>query len=121
MVIKCNGKRYSRSVVRGKILIALFFFYVEIHVKILSLFSESFLHLLLWLIFRQPHPDFINVRTAYASKKFWAQLTKNFLTKSSTKRIPRVHIFPYFMIFMEQNICIYIHHLFVFLYRIPAF
>lgn len=55
MVIKCNGKRYSRSVVRGKILIALFFFYVEIHVKILSLFSESFLHLLLWLIFRQPH------------------------------------------------------------------
>ena len=47
--------------------------------------SESFLHLLLWLIFRQPHPNFINVRTAYASE-IWAQLTKNLLTKSSTER-----------------------------------
>ena len=47
--------------------------------------SESFLHLLLWLIFRQSHPNFINVRTAYASK-IWAQLTKNLLTKSSIKR-----------------------------------
>ncbi|RHP60619.1 hypothetical protein DW739_07020 [Clostridium sp. AM28-20LB] len=44
-----------------------------------------FLHLLLWLIFRQPHPNFINVRTAYASE-IWAQLTKNHLTKSSTER-----------------------------------
>ncbi|MSU82819.1 hypothetical protein FYJ25_10825 [Anaerobutyricum soehngenii] len=43
--------------------------------------------MLLWLIFRQPHPNFINVRTAYASK-IWAQLTKNLLTKSSTKRLP---------------------------------
>ena len=47
--------------------------------------SESFLHLLLWLIFRQSHLNFINVRTAYASK-IWTQLTKNLLTKSSTKR-----------------------------------
>ena len=47
--------------------------------------SESFLHLLLWPIFRQLHPNFINVRTAYASE-IWAQLTKNLLTKSSTKR-----------------------------------
>ena len=43
------------------------------------------MHLILWLIFRQSHPNFINVRTAYASK-IWAQLTKNLLTKSSTKR-----------------------------------
>ncbi|RGI84036.1 hypothetical protein DXD91_11390 [Anaerobutyricum hallii] len=43
------------------------------------------MHLLLWLIFRQSYPNFINVRTAYASK-IWAQLTKNLLTKSGTKR-----------------------------------
>ena len=43
------------------------------------------MHLILWLIFRQSHPNFINVRTAYASK-IWAQLTKNLLAKSSTKR-----------------------------------
>ena len=47
--------------------------------------SESFMHLPLRPIFRQSHPNFINVRTAYASK-IWAQLTKNLLTKSSTKR-----------------------------------
>ncbi len=47
--------------------------------------SESLLHLLLWLIFRQMHPNFINVRTAYASK-IRAHLTKNPLIKSSTKR-----------------------------------
>ena len=52
--------------------------------------SESFLHLLLWLIFRQLHSNFINVRTAYASE-IWMQLTKNLLTKSSTKKIPSVH------------------------------
>ena len=51
----------------------------------MDVLSKSFLHLLLWLIFRQSHPNFINVRTAYASK-IWAQLTKNLLTKSSTKR-----------------------------------
>ena len=45
-----------------------------------------FLHLLLRLIFRQLHPNFINVRTAYASE-IWAQLTKNHLTKSSTERL----------------------------------
>ena len=44
-----------------------------------------FLHFLLRLIFRQSHPDFINVRTAYASE-IWAQLTKNLLTKSGTER-----------------------------------
>ena len=47
--------------------------------------SESFLHLPLRPIFRQLHPNFINVRTAYASE-IWAQLTKNLLAKSSTKR-----------------------------------
>ena len=44
----------------------------------------AFLHLLLRPIFRQLHPNFINVRTAYASE-IWAQLTKNHLTKSSTE------------------------------------
>ena len=43
------------------------------------------MHLLLRLIFRQLHPNFINVRTAYASE-IWAQLTKNHLTKLSTER-----------------------------------
>jgi hypothetical protein len=38
------------------------------------------------LIFRQLHPNFINVRTAYASE-IWAHLTKNHLTKSSTERL----------------------------------
>ena len=52
--------------------------------------SESFLHLLLWLIFRQLHPNFINVPTAYASE-IWMQLTKNLLTKSSTKKIQSVY------------------------------
>ena len=50
-----------------------------------NVLSESFLHLLLWPIFRQSHSNFINVRTAYASE-IWAQLTKNLLTKSSTER-----------------------------------
>ena len=53
--------------------------------KINDVLSESFMHLLLRPIFRQSHPNFINVRTAYASK-IWAQLTKNLLAKSSTKR-----------------------------------
>lgn len=52
----------------------------------LNVLSESFLHLLLWLISRQPHPNFINVRIAYASK-IWAQLTKNLLVKSSAERL----------------------------------
>ena len=43
------------------------------------------MHLPLRPIFRQSHPNFITVRTAYASK-IWAQLTKNLLAKSSTKR-----------------------------------
>ena len=47
--------------------------------------SESFLHLLLWLIFRQSYPNFINIRTAYASK-IWTQLTKNLLTKYKHKK-----------------------------------
>ena len=50
-----------------------------------NVLSESFMHLPLRPIFRQSHPNFINVRTAYASK-IWAQLTKNLLAKSSTKR-----------------------------------
>ena len=44
------------------------------------------MRLLSWLIFRQPHPNFINVRTAYASE-IWAQLTKNLLVKSSAERL----------------------------------
>ena len=37
----------------------------RVHYNVLS---ESFLHLLLRPIFRQPRSNFINVRTAYASK-----------------------------------------------------
>ena len=71
------------------------------------------MHLPLRPIFRQSHPNFINVRTAYASK-IWAQLTKNLLAKSSTKRFREYimcsnenssgrltylpeHIFPHFV------------------------
>ena len=43
------------------------------------------MHLFLRPIFCQSHPNFINVRTAYASE-IWAQLTKNHLTKSGTER-----------------------------------
>ena len=39
----------------------------------------------LWLIFRQSHPNFINVRIAYTSE-IWIQLTKNLFTKSGTER-----------------------------------
>ena len=56
----------------------------------LYVLSESFMHLPLRPIFRQSHPNFINVRTAYASK-IWAQLTKNLLAKIKYKKIPRVH------------------------------
>ena len=56
-------------------------FLIDIYICTLGVF----LHVLLWLIFRQPHPNFINVRTAYASE-IWAQLTKNHFTKSSTER-----------------------------------
>ena len=44
----------------------------------------------MWLIFRQPHPNFINVRTAYASE-IWAQLTKNSSHKIKHRKIPKVH------------------------------
>ena len=50
-----------------------------------NVLSESLLHLLLWLIFRQMHPNFINVRTAYASK-LRAHLTKNLLNKIKYKK-----------------------------------
>lgn len=54
----------------------------EGHVYVLS---ESFLHLSLWAIFRQQHPNFRGGRNANASE-IWAQLTKNHLTKSGTER-----------------------------------
>ncbi len=41
--------------------------------------------MLLWPIFCQSHTNFINVHTVYASE-ICAHLTKNLLTKSSTKR-----------------------------------
>jgi len=47
-------------------------------------FVESFPHLILRLIFRQLHPDFINVRTAY-TLKIWTQLTKIFLQNQAQK------------------------------------
>ena len=53
--------------------------------KELNVLSEAFLHLPLWPIFRQSHPNFITVRTAYADE-IWAQLTKNLRTKSGTER-----------------------------------
>ena len=70
--------------------------------------SESFMHLPLRPIFRQSHPNFINVRTAYASK-IWAQLTKNLLAKSSTKRF-REYI-KYAVVF--SIFCFPIHPLFL--------
>ena len=58
---------------------------LEMIERVLNVLSESFLHLLLWPIFCQLHPNFINVHTVYASE-ICAHLTKNLLTKSSTKR-----------------------------------
>ena len=55
------------------------------------------MHLPLRPIFRQSHPNFINVRTAYASK-IWAQLTKNLLAKSSTKRFREYILVSFYMI-----------------------
>ena len=71
---------------------------VQIPPSPFNVLSESFLHLLLWLISRQSHPNFINVRTAYVSK-IWAQLTKNLLTKSSTKRFREYILFYYNLMF----------------------
>ena len=51
---------------------------------VLHVLSESFLHLPLWPIFRQSHPNFITVRTAYASE-IWAQLTKIFSQNQAQK------------------------------------
>ena len=50
------------------------------------------MHLPLRPIFRQSHPDFRGGRNANASK-IWAQLTKNLLAKSSTKRFREYIIF----------------------------
>ena len=61
------------------------FVYMSSRSGVLHVLSEFFLHLPLWPIFRQSHPDFITVRTAYASE-IWAQLTKNLLIKSGTER-----------------------------------
>ena len=46
---------------------------------------------------------------------------KKIFSQNQAQKDSESTYFSYFMIFMEQNICIYIHHLFVFLYRIPAF
>ena len=56
------------------------------------MYSRSLSALALWPIFRQLHPNFINVRTAYASE-IWAQLTKKSSRKIKYKKIPRVHLF----------------------------
>ena len=53
--------------------------------------QESFLHLPLWPIFRQSYPDFITVRTAYASE-IWVQLTKKSSHKIRYRKIPGEHI-----------------------------
>ena len=49
--------------------------------------SESFLHVL--LIFRQPHPNFINVRTAH---EIWGTTDKKIIYKIKHRKIPRVHV-----------------------------
>ncbi len=69
------------------------------------------MHLPLRPIFRQSHPNFINVRTAYASK-IWAQLTKNLLAKSSTKR------FREYILFMRNSndIVLRLCHVYILLY-----
>ena len=64
------------------------------------------MHLPLRPIFRQSHPNFINVRTAYASK-IWAQLTKNLLAKSSTKRF-REYIIPCSFKFVYSILILYL-------------
>ena len=72
---------------------------------IFDVLSESFLHLLLWPIFRQSHSNFRGGRNANASE-IWAQLTKNLLTKSSTKRFREYILFYYnlmFCGFQSQN------------------
>ena len=51
------------------------------------------MHLPLRPIFRQLPPNFIDVRTAYASE-IWAQLTKKSSRKIKYKKIPRVHMSP---------------------------
>ena len=50
------------------------------------------MHLPLRPIFRQSYPDFRGGRNANASK-IWAQLTKNLLAKSSTKRFREYMIY----------------------------
>ena len=62
-----------------------FLFFIIKSSSCLDVLSESFLHLLLWPIFRQSHSNFRGGRNANASE-IWAQLTKNLLTKSSTER-----------------------------------
>ena len=69
------------------------------------------MHLLLRPIFCQSHPNFINVCTAYTSE-IWAQLTKNLLTKSSTKR------FREYILFMRNSndIVLRLCHVYILLY-----
>lgn len=50
------------------------------------MYSRSLSALAFRPIFRQLHPNFINVRTAYVDE-IWAQLTKNLLVKSSAERL----------------------------------
>ena len=51
--------------------------------------SESFLHLLLWLIFRQSHPNFINVRTHVRLKNL-GTTDKKSSRKIKYKKISRI-------------------------------
>ena len=78
------------------------------------------MHLPLRPIFRQLPPNFIDVRTAYASE-IWAQLTKNLLAKSSTKRF-REYILCYQIIAKElgKNFPRYLIFVEFFFYILPS-
>ena len=59
---------------------------------VLHVLPESFLHLPLWPIFRQSHPNFITVRTAYASENL-GTTDKKSSHKIRHRKLPREH-FP---------------------------
>ena len=82
-----------------------------------NVLSESFLHLPLWSIFRQLHPNFRGGRNANASE-IWAQLTKNLLTKSGTERF-RENIIP-FLLWKYCHLYLSVTHFLFSIARIPC-
>ena len=82
---------------------------LKLYIRI-DVLSESFLHLPLRPIFRQLHPNFIDVRSTYASE-IWAQLTKNLLAKSSTKRFREYMIGIREVVMKIEHIALYVNNL----------